>query len=344
MKLSEIKITPILDSLKLENISDEEYFSKKYENYVSNSRLSLINPEQDGCPKDFFEGLSKHNIYSDSLIFGSAIHELVLQPESFVLCNVVNRPTAKAGAMADELYKPSGIAPTDSEIIKASNKIEYYKGKMNAKRISDFRTKCNKYWRDRALFEHSLTPELASKEIYLDEKSRSKIDSCLNSLKHNKDIQNLLYPTGIIHDPIIGNERTILLDVKIETPKGNFIIRLKSKLDNFSIYDDTITVNDLKTTGRPITEFGEVIKKYHYNRELGMYAFLLKLCAERFYNTKNPKIKGNFLVVETFPNFSTKVYPMTNSLFNSGFNEFSKLLKLVSFYCVNGYESFQKEL
>lgn len=344
MKLSEIKITPILDSLQLENISDEEYFSKKYGNYVSNSRLSLINPDQDGCPKDFFEGLSKHNIYSDSLVFGSAIHELVLQPESFTLCNTVDRPTAKAGAMADELYNKSGTAPSDLEIINASDKIEYYKGKMNAKKISSLRMKCNKYWRDRALYEHDLKD--TREQIYLDDKSRFRLNSCLTTLNNNNDIQNLLYPKGIIEDPIIGNERTILLNIKVETPKGNFMLRLKSKLDNFSIDKESniITVNDLKTTGKPISEFDETIKKYHYNRELGMYGFLLQLCAKKFYNIENVKLKGNFLVVETFPDFLTKVYPMNKSLFISGFNEFNKLLKLVAFYCVNGYEYFQEKI
>ena len=68
--LDSIKITPLLDTLRLEKIEDEEYFSKKYSNYISNSRLSLINPSQDNDPKAFFEGLSKHNKYSDALIFG----------------------------------------------------------------------------------------------------------------------------------------------------------------------------------------------------------------------------------------------------------------------------------
>ena len=70
MNLSEIKIVPILDSLRILKISDDDYFSSKFENYISNSRLSLINPEQDNDPEAFFEGLSKHNKYSDALIFG----------------------------------------------------------------------------------------------------------------------------------------------------------------------------------------------------------------------------------------------------------------------------------
>ena len=64
MKLQDIKLTPLLDTLYLEDISDEEYFSKKFSNYISNSRLSLINPEQEDTPDKFFN--SKFNNFSVS--------------------------------------------------------------------------------------------------------------------------------------------------------------------------------------------------------------------------------------------------------------------------------------
>ena len=70
MQNQSIKITPLLDTLHLEKIDDSEYFSEKYSNYISNSRLSLINPEQDNDPKAFFEGLGKHNKYSNALTLG----------------------------------------------------------------------------------------------------------------------------------------------------------------------------------------------------------------------------------------------------------------------------------
>ena len=44
-----------MDTLYLQKISDEVYFSKKYANHISNSRLGLINPEQGGDPKKFFQ-------------------------------------------------------------------------------------------------------------------------------------------------------------------------------------------------------------------------------------------------------------------------------------------------
>ena len=81
MELKEIKLTPLLDTLQLEKISDEVYFSKKYNGYVSNSRLGLINPRQDGTPDKFFAGFTGEG-YSDALIRGTAVHSICLQPNA----------------------------------------------------------------------------------------------------------------------------------------------------------------------------------------------------------------------------------------------------------------------
>lgn len=342
MKLSEIKITPLIDTLHMEDISDAEYFSKKYSNYVSNSRLGKINPEQGGSPEKFFNGdLSG---YSDSFIFGSALHELVLQPEDFVLVEEVDRPTAKAGYMADELYKPTGYEPTDEEIIAASDKIGYYKGKMSSLKILNLRNTCRDYWRDRAIYEHN--HKLTQVPIYLSPKYREKLATCLDKMKHDKDIQSLLHPTAMLAEPITGNEQTILLDVKVEVPgEEPFILHLKSKLDNFTIDRDAncVIVNDVKTAGCHIDEFVNAIDKWHYYREMAMYCWLLQLCAKKFYGMKSPTIKSNFLVVETLPKYNTGVVPMTGAMFNKGMKEFTKLLKLVAFYCCNGYEGFRDD-
>lgn len=56
MNLNEIKLTPLIDTLRLEKIDDAIYFSEKYSEYVSNSRLGLLNPRQEGSPEKFFAG------------------------------------------------------------------------------------------------------------------------------------------------------------------------------------------------------------------------------------------------------------------------------------------------
>ena len=338
MELKDIKLTPLLETLRLEKISDKVYFSEKYSNYVSNSRLGLINPRQDGTPEKFFAGFS--NTYSSSLEIGSAVHELVLQPESFELSEDVGKPTAKLGMMADELY-PTFINRdvTKEDVIKASDKVNYYKGKIDSNRFSEVVNSCKNYWNSRRNRELDLSQD--KEIIYMDNKSIEIVKSCVEALNKNTKAQDLLHPKGLLEAPISENEQAILLDVKAECPNGKeFILHLKSKLDNYTIdlENNVITVNDIKTIGKVVSEIDNNIKRFHYSREFAMYIYLLKLCAEKFYNLDNPKIRANYLVVSTIPNFYSKVRPVTYSEIREGFHEFRTLLKYVAYNI--GYKDF----
>lgn len=340
-QLEEIEIIPLLDTLRLQKIDDSEYFSEKYNGYISNSRLSLINPEQDNDPEAFFEGLSKHNKYSDALIFGSAVHELVLQPDLFHLCHVVDRPTAKAGFMADELYdiyvKKGDV--NDDEVIAASDKIGYYKGSMNKDRIFNLRTSCINYWKSRADYERNRV-KAEGDPIYLDPKSRERVTECVTALLENQKIYDLLNPKGLLEQPISENEQAILLDVEVRIPGcDSFILRLKAKLDNYTIdrETNTIIVNDVKTIGKIVSEFQNNFERYHYHRELALYSWLLTLVAKKHYGMEDCTVKSNCLVVSTIPAYYTKVYEVTKSDFNKGWNEFKWLLRLVAHYYNKGY-------
>lgn len=339
MKLNEIKLTPLLDTLRLQKISDETYFSEKYSGYVSNSRLGLLNPKQDGSPEKFFAGFKPVG-YAPALEMGSAVHELTLQPDLFELAPNLGKPTAKMGAMADELYSvflESDV--TKEDVIKASDKIEYYKGKITDDRYNEVITKCTPYWQARQKEEFNIST--IKEQIYLDFKTNEIVKSCVEALANNKSIQDLLHPTGLVEDPISENEQAILLDVEAECPNGKkFIIRLKAKLDNYTIDTETntITVNDVKTIGKIVSEMDNNIKKYHYSREFAMYIYLLKLCAEKFYGIVDPKIKANYLIVSTIPNFYTKVRPVSYSELKTGFHEFKTLLRYVAYLI--GYKDY----
>lgn len=331
MELKEIKLRPLLETLRLEKISDSVYFSETYKNYVSNSRLGLINPRQEGSPDKFFTGFT--NFYSPSLIIGSAIHELVLQPESFELSEDIGKPTAKLGLMADELYPLFIQHPiTKDDVINASNKVDYYKGKITKELVSKILESCTPYWKARQQKELDLSQD--KEIIYLDTKSLEITKSCVLALQNNKYVQELLHPKGIIDDPISENEQAILLDVEVNCPNGKqFILHLKSKLDNYTIdtESNTIVVNDIKTIGKIVSEMDSNIKRFYYSREFGMYIYLLKMCAEKFYGLKNPKIQANYLIVSTIPNFYSKVRPVSYSEIKQGFHEFKTLLKYVAY-------------
>lgn len=340
--LNTIEIIPLLDTLRLQKIDDSEYFSERYNGYISNSRLSLINPEQDNDPKAFFEGLSKHNKYSDALIFGSAVHQLVLQPELFHLCEVVDRPTAKAGFMADELYPIFSDESKDKDdqyeaLYKASDKVDYYKGKFDNDRIFALIEKCRDYWEARKAYE---TTNLDSTPIYLDPKNRDRVKQCVNALLKNPRIVSLLKPEGVFEMPESENEQAILLDVEVRVPNCKpFILRIKAKLDNYTIDKETntIVVNDIKTIGKIVSEFQGNFERFHYHRELAIYSWLLTLVAKKFYGMENCIVRSNCLVVSTIPSYYTKVYEVTKEDFTKGWYEFKVLLRLVAHYYKEGY-------
>ena len=337
MQLSEIKLTPLLDTLQLIKISDAEYFSPKYGECISNSRLGLLNPRQGGSPESFFTGFKDEGFIS-SLVIGSAVHELVLQNESFELAPALGKPTAKMGAMADELYPVWLEHPIrTSDITEASNKINYYKGKLTPDRIKQVNEQCIPYWKARKKLVSNSNKEL----IYLDDKSRDTVYNCVEALTNNPQVQELLHPSGLIDAPISLNENALLLDVQAECPNGKtFIMHLKAKLDNFTIdlESDTVVVNDVKTIGKVVSEIDSNISKYHYSRELAMYLFLLRLYVIKEYGIENPTMKANYLVVSTVPQYYTKVRAMTKKECYEGLHEFRTLLRYAAYQIgYNGY-------
>lgn len=331
-----VKLIPLFDTIQLIEMSDEEYFSEKWAEYISNSTLALINPDQDGSPQIYKEGLSKHPKYSDSLVFGSAVHELVLQPKEFAVVNNVDRPTAKMGAMADELYKTflsnKGVV-SDKDIIAASDKIDYYKGKMDSIKIENVKDKCINYWWDRRDWE-SEHNNSEIEPIYLDPKSREKLQLCLASVEANKEVQDLLHPKGVFEEPISMNEAALFMDVKAEHEGKETILKLKGKLDNFTIDIETneVVLNDLKTTGHWLIDFGDSFKKYHYNRQMAMYAWMLRSYVQKQYNIKPSSLMANMLLVCTVPDYRAGVFRVTNGEIRKGFLEFKDLLQRVA-YC-----------
>ena len=350
MKLSQIKIVPLLDSINLSKITDEEYFGENYKRFISNSSLSLINPLQGGNPIMYKEGLTAYSKYSDSLYFGSAVHQMVLEPEEYIICDSVDRPTAKLGFMADELYKYVKVGLRDEHIISASDKIDYYKGKMDEIKRDTLRDKCLDYWESRMVYEKMdefTSSSNPSTSIYLDPKSREKLYKCLESVKRNKEIQNLLRPEGLMRNPDRYNEYVLTMDVQVIFPDSkDLVLSLKAKLDNFTVdYEmNEVVLNDLKTTGKYTTKFVESFYKYHYYRQMGMYGWMLRMAAKQLWDMNSPSMKANMLVVSTVPNYYSTVFAVFDTHIKRGIEEFSELLKRVAYHEYFGYDIAQPEL
>ena len=337
MDLNNYKIIPKPETIRLLDISDEEYFGKNYRKYISNSKLSLINPHQEGSAEKFFRGFE--SLFSDSLYFGSAVHEMTLQPEEFYV-QVCNRPTAKAGFMLDEIIynRTKGQSIYDS-IINASNKVDYYKGKMDSKKIRTIIQKGLKYYLERLHYtEGDKIP------IWLNTKDNIKLNECLGSISRNENITRLLNPDVFDQSSLLNlNEGTLVMDVDVVDLETSQVLTLplKAKLDNFTYDSDfqILTLNDLKTTGKYTTEFSKSFEKYHYHRQMAMYIWMLKMYIQKEYNVSNPSLRANMLVVSTVPNYSSLAVSVNTTQIQQGFQEFAALVKLVAHYIVHeGYE------
>ena len=122
---------PLMDTLKRLDISDEEYFSDKYKNCISNSRLKFIDPKEDGTPNLY---VKPPKITTQSLKVGSAVHGCLLQPDSFTLAPDMNRPSAKLGDVVEMVYnlEKNGMDRIEA-IRKACKDVGYYVNQIERK-------------------------------------------------------------------------------------------------------------------------------------------------------------------------------------------------------------------
>lgn len=333
--MEEIEIIP--ESIQLLKMSDEEYFSEKYKDYISNSKLSLINPDEGGSIEKYLSGFQSD--YSESFELGSAVHCIVLQPDSYFVSEL-DKPTGKLGLFVNYVYELRQQNYKISDAIKeASLKANYYSNSFSDNRFKTAVRKSIDYYLHRIKQTEIIEDKFP---IYLSNTMKNKLGQCLSGIYNNKKLKNLLYP----EDCEIYNEYAILCEVNVKINGKTTKVKLKGKLDNFTIdhLSSTITLNDLKTTGKPANFFmGNKIRdiddngnevqrwiegsfqKYHYYRQMGMYLWLLNSAIQANFGYVY-KLKANMLLVETIPNFNSKVCPVNGEYIKKGLAEFKQLL------------------
>lgn len=324
-----IKIIP--ESVKLLRLSDEEYFSDTYKDYISNSSLSLLDPANNGSIKKFLDGYKSD--YSESFELGSAVHLECLQKGEYKIIDI-DKPTSKLGVFSEKLYnlRKKGL-PIYEAIQEASIQANYYANKLNDKKIKNALTQLLPYYLQRLEL-----PE--DNYVILPNRLYEKYTMMMKSINSNKKFLSKLNPNDEFKDSIkIYNEYAILCEIDID----GRIIKFKGKLDNFTIdeEDKKITLNDLKTTGKPINYFmGNYIYKedgekqwysgsfqrYNYYRQLAVYLILLKAALPQY---SDYSYNCNMLVVEALPDYKSDIFKVSLKHLQQGLEEFKNLLKLI---------------
>ena len=358
----DFKVEVVEGSVKRIQMSDEVYFGPEYKDYVSNSKMGLLNPSQGGSPQKFFQGFKPIN--STSLVLGSAVHQLTLESEDYALSDIT-KPGGKLGDAYKYFMEYRNKGETiEKSLVLACNKAEYYisrlksyNGKTLPGFIKDGIVKCLPHFKNSKTKKDDKGRSL----IYLPSDMLDKCKGCVKSLKENEDIQKQLrVPLSFCEDVIICEMR-ITFPKDFSNPQGErheTIVKLKMKADQWNINHDEkwFTLNDVKTTGKPLQYFmgfeyeeenllGKVTRfkegsfqSFHYSRQMAMYLLMLKLYIEQEYG-KGYKMSTNMLVVETVGAHNSCLYPVNNTTIKAGFKEFSELLKRVAYHQVKGYES-----
>lgn len=330
-----VEIIP--ESIELIKMNDEEYFSERYKQYISNSRLGMLEESID----KFLNGFKEE--YSDSFALGSAVHSMVLQPEYFFVSKY-DKPTGKLGEFTQKVLslRSKGYKIIDA-LNQASIEADYYSGKLSQTRIKTAIKNSIQYYLNRI----RLKEEVENKSpLFLSAPMKEKLNLCLAEIYANKNFLNKIKPTGLFENPTYFNEYAIFCEVDVTVNDEKKRIKLKGKLDNFVIdaENQKIILNDLKTTGRPakffmgnfvkqIDEDGNEIEvwfdgsyqKYKYNRQMAMYSWLLIAALKQYYDISYP-LEANMLVVETIPNYKSAIYKVGNKSIQKGLKELRELL------------------
>lgn len=335
VKFDDFQIIPIPSSAKRLKISDETYFSSQYSNYVSNSRLRWINPDQGGSWQ-LFQNPPRESTHS--LALGSCIHECVLQSEEFQLPPDVSKPTAKLGKVIDYVIKnrKAGLSIYDS-IKSACESAEYYLNTWENK-IHYIIAKGLKYY-----FE---AKDLPDNSILLDPTTRENALASINSINTNINIQQKLHPVNELDEPIQSyNEDALFLDLMVVYKDRATTVRLKMKADNWSVDPENkvLTLNDLKTTSKPIgwfmRDYGSLIH-YRYYRQFYFYGMVLQeYCKIAYGFNIDWDFNCNVLVVETFGEHKSECFRINETLLQKGKREFEELIKRVAYYQLNPNET-----
>lgn len=344
------KVEIIKDSIKRLVISDEEYFSDVYKDYISNSRLKLINPKEGGSPELYLKGLTSG--YNSSLEFGSAVHSIILQPESYFICNYTSKPNGKLGYFIERVCYYRKLKYTiENAILRASSDADYYKGSFTRTRLRNALKTGLKYYLD--LYYNRFNSVEGKERIILSSSMYWEVLQCLNEYSRSL-LYSELHSTNITDTKIHNNEEAILLNLKVILHDSSVVILpFKLKIDNYSVDDDydIITLNDLKTTSHDVQYFMGAkrfneetnklegflgsFQKFHYCRQLAAYLLVLQaLYGEKY------KYKVNILAITSKYPYNTRVCPISNAYIQKGLVEFKDLICRVAFYTKFGFNTF----
>ena len=344
----------IKTSFYTEDVTDDVYF-KDYTGHVSNSALGLLNYMQGGSPQRYLDGFGDKK--TKSLELGTVVHKMVLERDLYTI-SPVDKPSGKVGDIIDTIYSltKEGLSQEDA-IIEACKINDYYKGNPGEKRIAEI-------WNVGTEYLNFLRQNNGN-ALVMTAALKHKLKSCVESINNNKKVNSLLFPKGqecFRELPVFGTAlvklSTVDEELNIETFE-TIEIPIKAKIDFFSIdrLTNTVTLVDLKTTGKPIATFMGYFANcfngkywepnyvlgsfhtYHYYRQVAFYGdILMAYLNNAGLIDESYKLDIKIAAVETNAPFGSEAIDIDEYSIKEGREEYSKLLRMLGRHMISGFD------
>lgn len=275
---------------------EQEFYSKPL--YLSYSGLNKLL----FSPKLYYKHyiLQQREEKLDSyLIDGKVIHNLLLDDGSFDKNFILlpsNLPTGNSRLVIDKIYNlvkegPGLLSNYTTEILAILKEINLHQSlKTDEQRIAKIVTEENIIY-----FEFL---KLKGSKDLIDSETLQRCNEAVDVLKNESRVTELLgtYRSEMENSKIYNELELSLESSILLRPFG-----LKGIVDNIKVdYDKKIVyINDLKTTGKTISDFKETIEYYNYNLQAAIYDWLVK---EKLKDIMNAdwKIVFHFIVVDKY--------------------------------------------
>jgi hypothetical protein len=287
---------------------EKEFYSKPL--YLSYSGLNKI----VFSPKLYYKHyiLQQREEKLDSyLIDGKVIHNLLLDDGSFEKNFILlpsTLPTGNSRLVIDKIFEKhkehilssfGTIGTLDDfgkDILEILKQINLHQSlKTDAQRFAKIITEENISY-----FEFL---KLKGSKDLIDGETLQRCNEAVDVLKNDSKITDLL---GTYRSEMENTKIYNELELSLESSVLGRAFGLKGIIDNIKVdYDNkTVYINDLKTTGKTISDFKETIEYYNYNLQAAIYHKLVKNMLKDIMNA-DWNIVFNFIVVDKY----TQVYP-----------------------------------
>jgi len=302
-----------------------DFYSKEF--YLSYSGLNKLLYSPSLFYKHYI--LQQREDKLDSyLIDGKVIHCLLLDDGSFdkqFILTPGNLPTGNTRSVVDKVFdyqKNIQESDPDNDLVRSFLPLDAYSPK-----IIEILTEINLHQSlktDAQRLDKILTDDAKSYFEFLklrgakdliDEDTLARCNEAVTALRDDPKVCDLLgLLVSEMDNVTIYNE--LLLIAETDKPFG-----IKGVLDNIKVDHDkkVININDLKTTGKTISDFKETIEFYNYWAQAAIY---WRLVAYMLHELKDYTMVFNFIVVDKYNQvYCFEVSPETMQTWQTGLEE-----------------------